>query len=325
MQLSYLARVICLALCSAGLLHMLLEGTAWFVSGLLPPVAGGSARRVERSLFLLALAARLMPWLLSFGLLVPAYLRGEDNPAAERVGSASLALAACVLVWSLTGIVRALAAALKVHRCCRLCRVVGRSADDLPLLLYPGERSLLAVAGVFAAKVIVSQPLLDANRFSRAALAVALAHEAAHVRHRDNLKLLLLSLLPHVSFSTESLPSLQQRWRLAAELAADEEGTEGEPARSLLLAQMLVAMAREGSCGLPQGLVGLFSASEHLRVRVERLLAPPDSTSGPTLHSRRTSRTAIVSLAGCAAALTLLAMACLLFGHPAAEYLLHLG
>jgi len=322
MQMSYLSRVVCLALCSAGLLLIVLELAALALSPWLLRVDSNNARRAEQRLFLVLLVTRVLPWLLVLCLLIPAYIHGEDNPFAERVGIVCLTCAACIFLVSLVGLARVLCAARAVRQCCRLCRAAGRSSNDLPLLLYPGERSLMAVAGVFFSRLIVSQTLLDPARFSSAAVEVALAHEAAHVRHRDNLKLLLLSLLPHIAAPTKSRASLQERWRLAAELAADEEGTRGEPGRSVLLAQLLVAIAREGTGGVPQGLVALLSGPEHLRVRVERLLAAPPAASpgaaGPGLP-------ALLPLAGLASLLAALGYACLLFGHRAAEFLLHIG
>ena len=198
---------------------------------------------------------------------------------------------------------------------------------ERPVLLHPGERSLLAVAGVFSARVIVSQPLLNTARFSAAGLEVAFAHEAAHIRHRDNLKLFLLTLLPHIPMATRNRPSIYQRWRLAAELAADEEGVRGEPARSLALAQMLVTMAREANAVPPRGLMALFSAPEHLRVRVERLLAAravPPSAASSAKAGRRDLRVWLLFTAS-TGVLSAVSLLCVLFGHRAAELLLHLG
>lgn len=322
MQLSYTFRLICFALCSAGLLQLLLECAAWMAAPLLfAQSAFASARRAERSMFLLALLARLGPWLVVLGALVPAYMRGEDNLSRERVGWICVAGAGCVVVWSLLCGLRAVRAWMSTRRCCRLCQEAGVTPEGLPMLLHPGDGPLLAVAGLFRSRIIVSQSLLAHKHVSADALHIAFLHEDAHARHRDNLKLAVLSLLPHVSFGTRGRPSLDQQWRLAAEIAADEAGAVGGPERSILLAELLVAMARESNQALPRGSFALLSRADDLRVRVERLL----------------QRRAVEAVAGrsglqarCAAVFGLALFATLCYvgtelGHRVAEVLLHIG
>ena len=328
MQLSYISRAICLALCAAGGLQIAFECAAWLMAPLLLRNAKvKDARGTEQAFFRLTLGARLGPWLLALGFLLPAYMQGETNFAAERVGFASLMLAMGLLFWWVFAFLRLFLAVYRTHRCCRLCPEVGRGPGDLPLLLYPGERSVMAVAGLFSDRILLSQSLLDKSRFSAAALQVAFAHEHAHARQRDNLRTLLLALFPHVPLSTKHLPSLSRRWRLAAEMAADEEGTQGKPERSLLLAEMLVTMALEGNQRMPQGIVALCSESEHLRVRVERLLERLDNPSSTETMERpeRGKLRLVVAMAAFASTLTALCYACVVLGHRAAELLFRVG
>jgi Zn-dependent protease with chaperone function len=322
MQLSYLCRLICLALFGAGLLQVVIECLVWSVSGFVTATLDGTcARRAERRMFLLVLGARIAPYILVLGLLLPSYVRGEENISYERVGLVCVAFAAVVLIWSMRNILRVVKAALTTKRYCGTCREIGRSSDGLPLLLSPDRNSLVAVAGVFRSKIIVSQALFDASRFSTGALDVALAHESAHVRHRDNLKLLLLSALPHARIQTARRPSLQQQWRLLAELAADEESVcGGGERRSVLLAETLVALARESAADLPCASIALVSRAEDLRVRVERLLEPA-AVGGAIRRPVRTICAVFLPVV----ALGALVYCCVYAGHEIAEFALRLG
>lgn len=327
MQLSYLLRVVCLVLCGSGGLQVAFEYAAWFpASALLHNAGNGSARKAEQALFRLTLAGRLGPWLLALLFLLPAYVRGEDNVAAEHVGVASLTLAIGLLSWWTFVFMRLILTVYRLHRSCQSYPEVGRMPGNLPVLLYPGPRSVMAVAGLFSARIIVSQSLLETHRFSAAALQVAFAHEGAHVRHRDNLKALLLGLVPHLPFFTKGQPSPVQFWRLAAEMAADEEGTQGQPELSLLLAEMLVTLAQEDH-RLSLGMMALCSESEHLRFRVERLLQPIDrsNVSAAAKISRQGKLSLVITMTAFAAFLIALCYGCTVLGHRAAELLFRVG
>jgi len=185
---------------------------------------------------------------------------------------------------------------------------------------------LMAVAGLFSSSVIVSRSFLDTERFSTASLDVAFAHESAHARHRDNLKLLILSALPHIHVAAGG-QSLGQRWRLAAEIAADEEGTQGKPERALMLAEMLIAVARGASPAVAEGLMTLSSESESLRVRVERLLELVPSVA-PLEAEGNAASGALGSgfvLACCATVVAVLGCASGMLGHRFAELLFAMG
>lgn len=328
MQLSYISRVFCLALCGAGGLQLASEFVAWLSAPLLLRTAkAGSARRAEQAIFRLTLIARVAPWMLALGLLLPAYMRDEDNFATERVGFLCLALAGGLFSWWAFALLRLSLAAYRTHRCCLRYPAIGRGPGGLPMLLYSGERSVIAVTGLFSACILVSRPLLEGNRFSAPALRAAFAHEGAHVRNHDNLKALLLALAPHVPLSGKHLPSLAGCWRLAAEMAADEEGTDGSSECSLLLAEMLVTLAREGKQCLPRGSIALSSNARNLQIRVERLLGGPASPSFKAkvgMLEPGKLRLA-VALAAFVSLMTALGYGCAVLGHQAAELLFCAG
>ena len=183
MQLSYMSRVICFALCSAGLLQIVLECAASAAAPLLLRKSlVRSARETEKSLFLLALFARLTPWLLVFIFLLPNYVRGEDNGSAEHVALVSIAFAVVVILWLFVSLARMFRSFYRTYRWPHLCREAGRTPDGSPLLVCEGDDMLMAVAGLFSSSVIVSRSFLDTERFSTASLDVAFAHGTIHRR-----------------------------------------------------------------------------------------------------------------------------------------------
>jgi hypothetical protein len=322
MQLSYLSRLICMALASAGLLLLVTEALAWLVAPrLLASTLSVDARRSERNLFVLAVSARLLPWIIACGVLLPAYMRGEENRSGERVGLFCIAAAAGLLAATVLCASRACAAWLWTQRCRSLCNEAGARPNGLPLLIHPSERPLLAVAGLFRPRIMVSRCMLDSRRFSPASMEIAFGHESAHAASHDNLKLLLLSMLPGLPLGTRTRPSAAQLWRLAAEMAADEAGSRGRRDRSILLAELLVKLARERSHPTPQGSFALLSRSEDLRLRVDRLLQERP------LGQEQRKRKLLPSLALAAGLMIglILCLVCARHGHRAAETLLHLA
>ncbi len=321
MQLSYICRIACVAFCSIGLLQVVFECVAWLVSIRLTRHRGRlNARFTEQLLFLLALSTRLGPTLLVLGLLLPAYMRGEEISSAEHVAAPCILAAALVFAWYLYNTARLLLAMGSMQRCFDMCREIAKSKDGLPILLYPGERTMLAIAGVFSPRIIVSRGLLDSANFPAAALDVAFAHEGAHAHHHDNLKLLLLRMFPHVTIRTSAHPSIEQQWRFFAELAADHEGADGVPEQSVLLAEMLVAMAKASKHPLPSLHLALLSRQEDLQARVEHLLAPLSADTAPW-HRQETLLTLGTFLPS-TLLLCAIAYTCIHLGHPLAEIML---
>jgi hypothetical protein len=325
MQLSYVCRLVFLVLCGAGLLQLLLEFIAWQMAPLfIRQTIAVSARRGERSLFLLALFARVSPWPVVLCAWLPAYMRGEDNVSGERVGFFCLIGAAGVLVWSLLCCLRVVWAWVGTWRFCNRCSAAGNSHYGLPVLLYPGERPLLALVGVFRSRIIVSQSLLNSKRFSAEFMDIALRHETAHARQHDNMKLLLLSLVPHFPLATRKQASLGQHWRLAAEMAADEDGVMGQPERCVQLAELLVTMARETNTLIPQGSFALLARPEDLGARVDRLLSQAVRSATHGDFSQAALQTGCTLVLGIGSLITLCYL-CAHLGHRAAEVLLHIG
>jgi len=324
-HLSYISRLVCLALFSSGMLQIVFETAAWALSPVLTSIDSDHARLREKVLFRLTLFVRTAPYLVVLFFLLPAYVRGEDNLAAERVGVICIGFAVAVLLRFLSGLVNLLRAMRKTGSYYSECHEVGRTAEGVPILLHPGNQSLLAVAGLFSSRILISSGLFDRSRFSEMAFDVALAHEGAHARHRDNLKASLLSILPHISIGSGRLPSLERQWRRAAELAADEEGAQGKPERSLLLAELLVALASENHRPMPHILTTLLSRGEDLRARVDRLLCRAEGNTLAKANLLRERLPTAFAIAAQAGVLAILAYSCSRLGHEAAEFILKLG
>jgi beta-lactamase regulating signal transducer with metallopeptidase domain len=107
-----------------------------------------------------------------------------------------------------------------------------------------------------------------------------IAHEAAHVSGRDNLKLLLLVLGPDALGWLPAGVALAARWRAAAERDADERATGSDRHKRLALASALIKVARLSSA-TQRPLAGLSMqiAVDDVEGRVRGLLAPARTAS----------------------------------------------
>ncbi|MBK7534033.1 MAG: M48 family metalloprotease [Myxococcales bacterium] len=235
------------------MLSLLLVGTLHVVCGAgvgrfwaLPPLSRVTSAR----------AAELQAWRLLWAPLVPgalvlAFLLGwalQEPEQAEALHAwAYLCAAPILLVWG-----RA------VHRAWR-----AGLARHVPVA---------GTVGLLRPRVVVAEALraaLDAD-----ALAAAMAHEAAHVRHRDPLRLWLGQLATDLQWPAPGAARRLARWRSALELARDEEackrGVAGpDLAAALIAAARLHSRSRGAVAGLGDG------AAEVLRLRVARLLVWP--------------------------------------------------
>jgi len=122
----------------------------------------------------------------------------------------------------------------------------------------------------------------------------ALAHEQAHARHRDPLRILLAQLATDLQWPWPQAGVRMRRWLLALELARDEEaradGVEGAD-----LAEAILATARfNRHLSLPAA--ALTGEASALKYRIDRLLAPIRDTPGLQAKTRRALPTAAMSL-----------------------------
>lgn len=221
------------------------------VAGLLSPraVNDASASERERRLW----GALVMPVLATsvigaalggWALLEPE--RAESVPAPWLVVSAAFALVWC------RAIARAVRAALP------------RSS------IGPAE-----TVGLLRPRVRIASSL--AAELDEAALAAAVAHEEAHARHHDPLRIWLAQLATDLQWPARAARARFEAWAAALELARDEDvrrtGIDGaDLAAAVLGAARFQQERRRGIAALAA------SDAAVMRERVERLLAPLDES-----------------------------------------------
>ncbi len=237
--------------------------------------AGLPAARRSRTLAALRLFPSALSSLLAGGLVAPAYLAREPRDTGEAPGLVLGLLAAVGVALIVTSAARILVS----WRGTRLLVVEWRSAAR-PLVL-PGvpapifrTRSafpVVAAVGVLRPHVFVAAQVLEGLADDERD--AVLAHEAAHLRARDNLAGLLLRACPDGFLCGREAGVLERAWREAAEQAADEHAALGAPGRAASLAAALVKVARMVPRGARLGLpAAALHGGEAVAERVARLL-----------------------------------------------------
>jgi hypothetical protein len=164
----------------------------------------------------------------------------------------------------------------------------------LRALRRPGPGLPAAAVGVLRPRVIVD-PDLD-RALDGAARAAVLAHERAHVRHRDPLRIWLAQLATDLQWPTGGAHRRLGAWLSALELARDEEARR-EGIRGEDLATAIVAAARFGGArGVPAA-APLTGSERSLVVRIHRLLIPlrPPRARAPSWRLRAALAAAVLA------------------------------
>jgi hypothetical protein len=315
MLLSYWFRLLCLLSFSAGLVQ---AAVALLVRLQRPTLdlalARLNARWQERASFALPILPHLAA-AMAAGVIVPLYIHTETEPFYERVGVLCVAGALLVAARYAYALARALCLVWRARSVRE--QGIASSIAGVPIRLTTSALPLLAVRGIFSPEIVLSARLLAPATLLPDALEIALSHEKAHMRHFDNLKLLILSSL--------SLPgrasSAVRRWRLAAEVAADNDAVAGSRTRAILLAETLLTMVSPVPDRLLPALVlPLLAHEEELETRIHCLLGE-EARSAPRDGRFHPLRTFLLALATAGLLLTLAIVPL----HQFAEYLLHLG
>jgi len=209
-------------------------------------------------------------------LVVPSFVLREPRSIHEDMGVPMVLGIGCLLLFAL-GAFRVVAAQT------RTSRVVAnwlKGADALDAgVTAPTFRANcgtppLTLVGVCSPRVLVSEATVAL--LSRDELRVAVRHEIAHMRSRDNLKKLFFHCSPF-----PGMASLENAWQEAAELAADD-GAVASICDALDLATALIKLSRLMPIrSTPAFTMALVSGSGSVRGRVERLLAWDESKARP--------------------------------------------
>jgi hypothetical protein len=268
MTMPYVVRLACLSLACFFLVHVAL---AMGINWLAPWVLALAKHREPRSAAAVLLAARLFPSVAAVlavaGICVPSYLWLEPESAVEQVGLVCLAAAVVSLAsWGFAAERGLRAIVLSV----RYARQGGRpAAENTCVSVIEGAAGLFALTGIFRPRLVISRQVLLS--LSPEELEVALRHELAHQVSRDNLKRLLLLLVPAPQLA--GLASLERGWAQFTEWAADDRAVGGDLSRSVSLAAALVRVARLGvPAGAPVLMTSLVADGKDLQARVDRLL-----------------------------------------------------
>jgi hypothetical protein len=232
----------------AALVLIVCGALAW-APGLLPAAARRSERATWRRLW-----GPLLPAAAALALLVGWALQEPSTTDELLRPVAALAALPAALVWA--------RAAWRASRA--LCARV-----DAPA----------AVVGLLRPRVRIDARL--GALVSPAGLAAARAHEEAHARHRDPLRIWLAQLATDLQWPFGGAAARFAAWLEALELARDDEARRAG-ARGEDLAEALVGAARlTAAPARPAALARLDGPGGALAARVDRLLAPLETEPGP--------------------------------------------
>jgi len=147
----------------------------------------------------------------------------------------------------------------------------------------PGDCGV-ATVGILRPHIVFAPQF--AKRLDDRAIAAALAHERAHIRHRDPLRIWIAQLVTDLQWPWQSAQDRFVSWLSALELARDDEaradGVDGADLAAALIGSLRFQC---GQC--PAAAAGLIGRPEAVQARIARLLRPLPSTLPARDHARR--------------------------------------
>lgn len=225
----------------------------------------------ERGLARLFFALRVFPFVASVfitvAFVVPSFQLLEPRSADEGMGAVPLALGICALLLIASGCINVISAQMKTTRAVSGWLRGAHPLDaGLPTVTLQARRSAppLTLVGVRQPRVLVSESTVAL--LTQDELQIALRHELAHMRSRDNLKKLTFRFCPF-----PGMFQLESAWSQAAEIAADDAAVS-KVDDAVDLAAALVKLSRLVPVETPPVCtVGFITGS--ISARVTRLLA----------------------------------------------------
>jgi Zn-dependent protease with chaperone function len=165
-------------------------------------------------------------------------------------------------------------------------QVTGPAAGGGEVTVIDVEEPLVGVVGGWKQRIVAAPCVAaacDHEEFRQ-----VLAHEAAHMDSRDNLKLLMLLTMPDALAWLPTGRALTEHWRAVTELEADERASGADPRKRVALASALIKVARLSiASGLPRRATRVGSHFSGIEHRVRRLLAPASIAIHPAFPARR--------------------------------------
>lgn len=231
-------------------------GLAWFFVVNLSACAATMAlvRRHERRRMHLSAAQwfslRMLPASSAFvfvlAIFVPSYWQFEPREAIEAV-DLTLTLCAIAAVATLAmavyrGVSAWIAAVLRTRAWMRTARPLALPGTTIPAFEVDSDAPVLALAGIFRPRLLVTRALIDA--LTREELAASVAHEIGHWSELDNLKRLVMRAAPDLFGASACARAIEREWAAASEHSADRIASDGQPASRCALASALVKVAR---------------------------------------------------------------------------------
>jgi len=243
--------------------------------------AGLSRARLAAADFL---ALRLFPvagaLLFALTVVLPAFLICEPHQDREAVGPLLLILATFAVLTLSQGIWRGWRACARarslLHECGPAKRWVVENGQSVQVVEV--AEPIIGVIGSWRPQLITAECVISAC--TRDEFRQVVAHEAAHLSARDNLKLLLLLACPDALAWTALGATLCESWRTQAEFAADQRATGSDPLKRVALASALIKVARLFDTGhRARQALTMPVALDDVEGRVRRLLAPAPAAS----------------------------------------------
>jgi Zn-dependent protease with chaperone function len=235
----------------------------------------------------LLLHLRVLPllsaMLVAAGIALPSFVLLEPRTGSEPVGEIPAILGGIGVLLLAVGLGNGLIAwrrtAKAVHGWLRGASVASGDMGVSVLRIRPMSPAM-AVAGISEPRVLISGAAAD--MLSRPELKVALRHELAHVRRRDNLKKLLLRFI-----AFPGMGELEADWAEAIEMAADDAAVSSS-AEALDLASALIKISRFSRSPLQTGLTTALvpNTGSALNARIERLVSWERQTQKQELSHR---------------------------------------
>lgn len=289
------------------ILSSVLLGLVWFTAT--NALASAAAWLLGRSVMRrpgpssagLLLAVRLLPAVASSvfvgAVFLPTHWRFEPAESDESFGVVLALIAATGLCLFLRAVWRAIRAGFAGRRLAAVARraasLPGGEAAGSAIRVVDGLPGV-SLFGIWRPRILVGADARGA--LTPAELDLAISHEVAHRRAKDNLKRFLICCAPDLFSWTRVARELEDRWQAAAECDADAHAVRGDSDRAVLLASALVKVARLGRAGSLSGIgAAAISSAFHvptlLEMRVRRLVsggAPPAAGAGRLVWSSAT-------------------------------------
>jgi Zn-dependent protease with chaperone function len=247
------------------------------------------------------LAMRLLPTggaaLVTLSVVLPAFLIYEPAHKFEEVGPFLVALVVFAVVTAGAAVVRGWRACLAGRALLRNCGRSDRwcSGDGQKVDLIDIPEPIVAAVGAWRPRIVAAKYVFGAC--SPEEFREVVAHEAAHVSTRDNLKLFLFVISPDALAWLPGGATLTASWRAAAEFEADEHATGPNPRKRVALASALIKVARLSTgTKSPLPVLSMPVVLDDVEGRVRQLLSPSRSTPRTTTLKRLMSCAALVPL-----------------------------